>query len=181
LSPWRQRGHREMDLQAEVARRRVPGAVQGPLCALGLYLASRGRLRRDLQSGGQACHRPDCPNSRSIQGLASPPARREERLPPWHPDGDGLLHSARWVCRPCSPRHGLQAQHVPLRPQAGPRAWYSRFATFLCSQGFVEAKSDTSLFLLHRGSDTTYLLLYVDDIVLTASSPRLLCRIISCL
>jgi hypothetical protein len=62
-----------------------------------------------------------------------------------------------------------------------PRAWYSRFATFLCSKGFVEAKSHTSLFLLHRGPDTVYLLLYVDDIVLTASSPGLLCRIISCL
>jgi hypothetical protein len=51
----------------------------------------------------------------------------------------------------------------------------------LCSRGFVEAKSDTSLFILRRGLDTTYLLLYVDDIVLTASSPELLHRIISCL
>jgi hypothetical protein len=62
-----------------------------------------------------------------------------------------------------------------------PGAWYSRFATFLCSQGFVEAKSDTSLFLLCRGPDTVYLLLYVNDIVLTASSHGLLRRIISCL
>jgi hypothetical protein len=62
-----------------------------------------------------------------------------------------------------------------------PRAWYSRFATFLCSQGFFEAKSDTSLFVLRHASDTAYLLLYVDDIVLTASSPELLRRIISCL
>jgi hypothetical protein len=50
-----------------------------------------------------------------------------------------------------------------------PRAWYSRFATFLISQGFVEAKGDTSLFILCRGLDTAYLL-YVDDIVLTVSS-----------
>jgi hypothetical protein len=62
-----------------------------------------------------------------------------------------------------------------------PRPWYSRFAIFLCSQGFVEAKSYTSLFILHHDSDTVYLLLYVDDIVLTASSPELLRRIISCL
>jgi hypothetical protein len=62
-----------------------------------------------------------------------------------------------------------------------PQAWYSRFATFLCSLGFVEAKSDTSLFILRHGSDTAYLLLYVDDIVLTASSLELLRRIISCL
>ena len=51
----------------------------------------------------------------------------------------------------------------------------------MCSQGFVEAKSDTSLFLLRRGPDTVYLLLYVDDIMLTASSTGLQRRIISCL
>jgi hypothetical protein len=62
-----------------------------------------------------------------------------------------------------------------------PRAWYSRFATFLCSQGFVEAKSDTFLFILRRGPDNAYLLLYVDDIVPTASSSGLLRRIIFCL
>jgi hypothetical protein len=62
-----------------------------------------------------------------------------------------------------------------------PGAWYSRFATFLCLQGFVKAKSDTSLFLLHRAPNTVYLLLYVDDIVLTTSSIGLLRRIISCL
>jgi hypothetical protein len=39
-----------------------------------------------------------------------------------------------------------------------------------------EAKSDTSLFVYRRGADTAYLLLYVDDIVLTASSPELLQR-----
>jgi hypothetical protein len=62
-----------------------------------------------------------------------------------------------------------------------PRAWYSRFATHLVSLGFVEAKSDTSLFVYRRGADTAYLLLYVDDIVLTASSTPLLRRVISAL
>jgi len=62
-----------------------------------------------------------------------------------------------------------------------PRAWYSRMASYLLSIGFVEAKSDTSLFIYQRGSDTAYLLLYVDDIVLTASSSDSLRRIISAL
>lgn len=55
-----------------------------------------------------------------------------------------------------------------------PRAWYSGFATYLLSIGFTKAKFDTSLFILHRGTDAVYLLLYVDEIVLTASSDRLL-------
>jgi len=45
----------------------------------------------------------------------------------------------------------------------------------------VEAKSDTSLFIYHHGAETAYLLLYVDDIVLTASSESLLRRIIASL
>jgi hypothetical protein len=55
-----------------------------------------------------------------------------------------------------------------------PQAWYSRFATYLASIGFVEAKSDISLFIYQRGEDTVYLLLYVDDIVLTTSTADLL-------
>jgi hypothetical protein len=38
--------------------------------------------------------------------------------------------------------------------------------------------SNTSLFIFCRGSDTVYLLLYVDDIILTASSTELLRRTI---
>ena len=54
-------------------------------------------------------------------------------------------------------------------------------ASHLLSLGFVEVKSDTSLFTYHRGSEVVYLLLYVDNIVLTASSTRLLRHIIAAL
>jgi hypothetical protein len=62
-----------------------------------------------------------------------------------------------------------------------PRAWYSWFATYLTSLEFIEVKSDTSLFIFRHGSDMIYLLLYVDDIILTVSSMELLCRTISAL
>jgi hypothetical protein len=58
------------------------------------------------------------------------------------------------------------------------QAWYSRFASYLASIGFIEAKSDTSLFIYRRGDDTVFHLLYVDDIVLTASTADLLQRTI---
>jgi hypothetical protein len=51
-------------------------------------------------------------------------------------------------------------------------------AFYLASIGFVEAKSDTSLFLYRRGDDTVFLLLYVDNIVLMASTADLLQRTI---
>jgi hypothetical protein len=44
----------------------------------------------------------------------------------------------------------------------------------LVSLGFEEAKLDTSLFIYHRFADTAYLLLYVDNIILTPSSLELL-------
>nr|GEU72573.1 ribonuclease H-like domain-containing protein [Tanacetum cinerariifolium] len=58
------------------------------------------------------------------------------------------------------------------------RAWFQRFATRI---GFQHIKTDTSLFIFHRGSDIAYLLLYVADIILTASFSIILQRIIDML
>lgn len=45
--------------------------------------------------------------------------------------------------------------------------------------GFICSKSNTSLFIFRNGHDIAYLLVYVDDIVLTASSDHLRQSIIS--
>jgi hypothetical protein len=47
--------------------------------------------------------------------------------------------------------------------------------------GFIEGNSNTSLFIFRRGPNIVYLLLYIDDIILIASSTELLCRTISAL
>jgi hypothetical protein len=47
--------------------------------------------------------------------------------------------------------------------------------------GFVEAKSNASLFVFRHGIDTIYLLLYVDVIVFTAFNATLVHQIISAL
>lgn len=54
------------------------------------------------------------------------------------------------------------------------RAWNACFTTFLTSQGFVTSKCDPSLFVYKKGTSIAYLLLYVDDIMLTGSSQLLL-------
>ncbi|XP_025792045.1 uncharacterized protein LOC112873262 [Panicum hallii] len=84
---------------------------------------------------------------------------------------DGTLehYKARWVLRSIT------------QCPASARAWYSRFASYILHLGFVEAKTDISLFIYHQGADTVYLLFYVDDIVLTDSSPPLLLRVIGIL
>jgi hypothetical protein len=54
------------------------------------------------------------------------------------------------------------------------RAWFTRIASFLRAIGFVATRSDTSLFVLRGGTDMAFLLLYVDDMVLNASTEGLL-------
>ncbi|GKE67598.1 ribonuclease H-like domain-containing protein, partial [Tanacetum coccineum] len=80
-----------------------------------------------------------------------------------HPDHVSLLHRS---------LYGLKQ---------APRAWFQRFAAYAARVGFIHSRCDTSLFIYKRGSDTAYLLLYVDDIILTASSTTFLQSIIATL
>nr|GEW34525.1 putative ribonuclease H-like domain-containing protein [Tanacetum cinerariifolium] len=59
------------------------------------------------------------------------------------------------------------------------RTWYRRFSVYVTSFGFRRSKSDTSLFTYHLGQDIIYLLLYVDDIIMMASSTNLVQRVVS--
>ncbi|KAJ9567352.1 hypothetical protein OSB04_003318 [Centaurea solstitialis] len=88
------------------------------------------------------------------------------KQPPGYVHPSHLNH----VCRLRKALYGLKQS---------PRAWFHRFAVFITSLGFSSSKSDSSLFVYHHGRDTIYLLLYVDDIILTASSPDLVNRVIS--
>jgi hypothetical protein len=60
-----------------------------------------------------------------------------------------------------------------------PRAWYQRFASYLVNLGFTASASDVSLFVYKNGSQLAYLLLYINDIIITASSSELLHSIIA--
>nr|GEX52137.1 copia protein [Tanacetum cinerariifolium] len=62
-----------------------------------------------------------------------------------------------------------------------PRTWFQRFSSYVIRAGFYHSKTDSSFFIFYKGPDTTYLLQYVDDIILTASSTSLLQRIVSLL
>nr|GEW86274.1 ribonuclease H-like domain-containing protein [Tanacetum cinerariifolium] len=62
-----------------------------------------------------------------------------------------------------------------------PRSWFQRFAAYIITVGFTPSRCDSSLFIYKQGDDTAFLLLYVDDIVLTTSSDCLLQQIIASL
>jgi histone deacetylase 1/2 len=51
-----------------------------------------------------------------------------------------------------------------------PRAWYSELSTKLIALGFEPSRSDMSLFIYNKGGITIYMLIYVDDIIVTSSS-----------
>ena len=76
------------------------------------------------------------------------------------------------VCRLHKSLYGLKQ---------APRAWYTRLSDFLLSIGFLASKVNTSLFILSDGTNIFYLLVYVDDILLTGSNYAMLHHLIQLL
>lgn len=54
-----------------------------------------------------------------------------------------------------------------------PRAWYKWFGDYVSYTRFIKSKSENSLFIYQKDNDMAYLLLYVDDIILTTSTTNL--------
>jgi hypothetical protein len=80
-----------------------------------------------------------------------------------------------------APTHVCQLQRSLYGLKQAPRAWFTWFTTHLLTLGFIASRCDSSLFILHRDGMTAYLVLYVDDIILTGSTPSLLQQIVASL
>ncbi|GJV15187.1 ankyrin repeat-containing domain, PGG domain protein [Tanacetum coccineum] len=79
------------------------------------------------------------------------------------------------------PNHVCRLQRSLYGLKQAPRAWFQRFAGYATRAGFYHSRCDSSLFIYRQGSQVAYLLLYVDDIILTASSTTLLQQLIDSL
>jgi histone deacetylase 1/2 len=79
------------------------------------------------------------------------------------------VHDKSLVCRLNRALYGLKQ---------APRAWFERLRDTLKSFGFVGSKCDSSLFIYCHNSITVYLLVYVDDIIITGSSSTFVQNII---
>ncbi|KAE8659142.1 Detected protein of confused Function [Hibiscus syriacus] len=73
--------------------------------------------------------------------------------PPGYEQGNGEL-----VCKLHKAIYGLKQ---------APRAWFERLKVYLESEGFCLAKSDASLYVRKTSDSLVYLLVYVDDIIVT--------------
>ncbi|KAB2625402.1 hypothetical protein D8674_017062 [Pyrus ussuriensis x Pyrus communis] len=82
---------------------------------------------------------------------------------------------------PQRPNHVCRLTKVLYDLKQAPRAWFHCFSSYLFQYGFLQSEADSSLFIYHGGSSRMWLLLYVDDIVLTGNNPSLLQHFITAL
>ena len=80
----------------------------------------------------------------------------------YHSKGEHSNSIGKLVCRLHKSIYGLK--------QAS-RQWYAKFSQSLIAFGFSQTKSDYSFFTKGSGSSFVALLVYVDDIIITGSSP----------
>jgi histone deacetylase 1/2 len=71
---------------------------------------------------------------------------------------------------PNFPNHICKLDKALYGLKQAPRAWFSRLSSKLHAFGFKASKADTSLFIYQRSGITIFVLIYVDDIIVTSSS-----------
>ena len=59
-----------------------------------------------------------------------------------------------------------------------PRAWFSKLQSALLTMGFNSAKCDCSLFIKITSHNTLYVLVYVDDVIITGSTQQAISQLI---
>jgi hypothetical protein len=73
---------------------------------------------------------------------------------------------------PQFPHHICKLHKALYGLKQAPRAWFSRLSDHLLELGFIGSHSDSSLFIRRTPSEITYVLIYVDDILITSSLPQ---------
>ena len=85
----------------------------------------------------------------------------EEEVYMRQPPGFENANSPNSICKLDKAIYGLKQ---------APRAWYSKLSSKLIDLGFKMSKSDASLFIYRKGQVTMFMLIYVDDIIVTSTS-----------
>lgn len=76
------------------------------------------------------------------------------------------------------PHHVCRLKKAIYGLKQAPRAWYTALKTAILQLGFRNSKADSSLFIYSHGSTLCYLLVYVDDLIITGNNPSLVTSII---
>ncbi|RVW71213.1 Retrovirus-related Pol polyprotein from transposon RE2 [Vitis vinifera] len=68
------------------------------------------------------------------------------------------------------PHHVCKLRKAIYGLKQAPRAWYHELRQFLLQFGFINSIADTSLFIFNNRGTILYLLVYVDDIIITGNN-----------
>jgi hypothetical protein len=102
----------------------------------------------------------------------------EECLPTWGFERRGLHDATSWLCASHLPQHVCKLQKSIYGLKQAPRAWFESFTTQLLNLGFQPPQQILPCSLTRDGSVIAFLLLYVDDIVLTGNNSSFLTQLI---
>jgi hypothetical protein len=80
---------------------------------------------------------------------------------------------------PAHPHHVCKLHKAIYGLKEAPRAWFTHLSQALFDLGFHSSSVDTSLFIYYHSNVTLYLLVYVDDILLTGTDSAALHSIIA--
>jgi transposase InsO family protein len=67
------------------------------------------------------------------------------------------------------PGHVCKLHKAIYGLKQAPRAWFNRLSDSLLEFGFIQSLVDSSLFLYHQGTTHLFILIYVDDILITGT------------
>uniref|UniRef100_A0A2N9IRZ5 Reverse transcriptase Ty1/copia-type domain-containing protein n=1 Tax=Fagus sylvatica TaxID=28930 RepID=A0A2N9IRZ5_FAGSY len=92
-----------------------------------------------------------------------------------------FMHQPPGYSHPSFPHHVCNLKKALYGLKQAPRAWFSRLSTRLVELGFHGSLSDTSLFIYKSSIYTMFILIYVDDIIITSSSSLAIDNLLSSL
>jgi hypothetical protein len=78
---------------------------------------------------------------------------------------------------PSYPQHICKLNKAIYELKQAPRAWFSRLTNKLLLIGFTASKANSSIFLFKSKIVMIFILIYVDDIIITASQPLVVSKL----
>ncbi|PKU68501.1 Retrovirus-related Pol polyprotein from transposon TNT 1-94 [Dendrobium catenatum] len=97
----------------------------------------------------------------------------------------GDLHETVYMTQPKGFEDNINPSHVCLLKKAiyglkqAPRQWFHKFSSYIISYGFKQSQSDHSLFVFSQSNIQIYLLIYVDDILLSGNHSQTVSALIN--
>jgi hypothetical protein len=85
---------------------------------------------------------------------------------------DVFMHQPPGYEEKSRPHYVCKLDNVLYGLKQAPRAWYARLSTKLLELGFKISKADNSLFYFKNDDVTMFILVYVDDIIITSSKSQ---------